>query len=127
MIVVSMKYAIFIMRAHNRGDGGIMALTALVPAGASARGLILVTLGIFGAGLFFGDGMITPAISVMSAVEGLNVATPGLAHLVVPISLAILLGLFLVQRFGTGAVGWLFGPVIMIWFLDHRHPRRRAR
>ena len=117
MIIVSIKYAIFIMRAHNRGDGGIMALTALVRRRRLAHGMILVTLGIFGAGLFFGDGMITPAISVMSAVEGLNVVSPSLSHLVVPISLAILIGLFVVQRFGTGAVGWLFGPVIMIWFL----------
>ncbi|MGH2868721.1 MAG: potassium transporter Kup [Solirubrobacteraceae bacterium] len=117
VIVVSVKYAGFIMRAHNRGDGGIMALTAIVRRRKIPRGVILVTLGIFGAGLFFGDGMITPAISVMSAVEGVKVATPGLAHLVVPISLAILAGLFLVQRFGTGAVGWLFGPVMMFWFL----------
>ena len=116
-IVVSIKYAGFIMRAHNRGDGGIMALTALVQRRKLPRAAVLVTLGIFGAGLFFGDGMITPAISVMSAVEGLNVATPSLAHLVVPISLGILLGLFAVQRFGTGAVGWLFGPIILIWFL----------
>ena len=76
-----------------------------------------MTLGIFGAGLFFGDGMITPAISVISAVEGLNVATPGLTHLVVPIALGILIALFAVQRYGTGAVGWLFGPVILVFFL----------
>ncbi|HUO72809.1 MAG TPA: potassium transporter Kup [Solirubrobacteraceae bacterium] len=117
MIVVSIKYAGFIMRAHNRGDGGIMALTALIQRKKVARAAVLVTLGIFGAGLFFGDGMITPAISVISAVEGLNVATPSLAHLVVPIALGILLALFAVQRFGTGAVGWLFGPVILVWFL----------
>ena len=117
LIIVSLKYAIFIMRAHNHGDGGIMALTALVTRKRVPRAAVLVTLGIFGAGLFLGDGMITPAISVMSAVEGLNVATPGFAHLVVPISLAILLGLFCVQRFGTGSVGWLFGPVMLIWFL----------
>jgi len=116
MIVVSIKYAGFIMRAHNRGDGGIMALTALIRRRRVGRTALLVTLGIFGAGLFFGDGMITPAISVISAVEGLNVATPSLSHLVVPISLGILLALFAVQRYGTGAVGWLFGPVIMIWF-----------
>jgi KUP system potassium uptake protein len=116
MIVVSMKYAGFIMRAHNRGDGGIMALTALIRRRKVVHGAVLVTLGIFGAGLFFGDGMITPAISVISAVEGLNVATPSLSHLVVPISLGILIGLFAVQRYGTGAVGWLFGPVILIWF-----------
>ncbi len=115
-IVVSIKYAGFIMRAHNRGDGGIMALTALIRRRRVARVALLVTLGIFGAGLFFGDGMITPAISVISAVEGLNVATPSLSHLVVPISLGILIALFVVQRYGTGAVGWLFGPVILIWF-----------
>jgi KUP system potassium uptake protein len=116
IIVVSIKYAGFIMRAHNRGDGGIMALTALIQRHKISRGVVLVTLGLVGAGLFFGDGMITPAISVTSAVEGLKVATPGLAHLVVPISLAILIGLFAVQRFGTGAVGFLFGPVILVWF-----------
>ena len=117
MIVVTIKYAGFIMRAHNRGDGGIMALTALLHRHKVAGGATLVTLGIFGAGLFFGDGMITPAISVISAVEGINVATPSLTHLVVPIALAILIALFAVQRFGTGAVGWLFGPVILLWFV----------
>ncbi len=116
MIEVSIKYAGFIMRAHNRGDGGIMALTALIQRKRIGRTFILVTLGIFGAGLFFGDGMITPAISVTSAVGGLGVVSPGLAHLVVPLSLAILVGLFAVQRFGTGAVGWLFGPVILLFF-----------
>jgi KUP system potassium uptake protein len=117
MIIVSIKYATILMRAHNRGDGGGMALTALIERRGIGRTTLLVTLGIFGAGLFFGDGMITPAISVTSAVEGLHVAAPGLSHLVVPISLGILVGLFLVQRRGTGAVGWLFGPVILIWFL----------
>lgn len=116
MIVVSTKYAGFIMRAHNRGDGGIMALTALIERRRIPRAAILVVLGIFGAGLFFGDGMITPAISVTSAVEGLNVVTPSLSNLIVPISLGILIALFILQRFGTGAVGWLFGPVILIWF-----------
>jgi KUP system potassium uptake protein len=116
MVEVSIKYAGFIMRAHNRGDGGIMALVALVTRHRVPRMAVLIILGIFGAGLFFGDGMITPAISVVSAVEGLDVATPSVSGLVVPISLVILIGLFMVQRFGTGAVGWLFGPVIMIWF-----------
>jgi len=116
-IVVSIKYAGFLMRAHNRGDGGGMALAALIERRGIGRTTLLVTLGIFGAGLFFGDGMITPAISVTSAVEGLHVAAPGLTHLVVPISLGILVGLFAVQRRGTGAVGWLFGPVILVWFL----------
>jgi len=116
MIIVSLKYAGVIMRAHNRGDGGVMALTALIQRRRVGRGVLLVVLGIFGAGLFLGDGMITPAISVTSAVEGLKVATPGLSHLIVPISLAILAGLFAIQRKGTGAVGWLFGPAILVWF-----------
>jgi KUP system potassium uptake protein len=116
MIEVSIKYAGFIMRAHNRGDGGIMALTALVQRKRIGRTALLVTLGIFGAGLFFGDGMITPAISVTSAIGGLSVVSPTLSHLIVPLSLAILIGLFAVQRFGTGAVGWLFGPVILVFF-----------
>ena len=116
MIEVSIKYAGFIMRAHNRGDGGIMALVALVTRHRVPHMAVLIVLGIFGAGLFFGDGMITPAISVVSAVEGLDVVTPSLSHLVVPIALVILVGLFMGQRFGTGAVGWLFGPVIGLWF-----------
>ena len=117
MVEVSIKYAGFIMRAHNRGDGGIMALTALIQRKRIGRTALLVTLGIFGAGLFFGDGMITPAISVTSAIGGLNVVSPSLSHLVVPLSLAILIALFAVQRFGTGAVGWLFGPVILLFFI----------
>ncbi len=115
-IVVSVKYAGFLMRAHNRGDGGGMALAALIKRRRIGRTGLLITLGIFGAGLFFGDGMITPAISVTSAVEGLKVDSPGLAHLVVPISLGILVALFAIQRRGTGAVGWLFGPLILVWF-----------
>src|SRR6201995_4457090 len=116
MIEVTLKYAGFIMRAHNRGDGGLMALTALILRKRIGRTAVLVTLGIFGAGLFFGDGMITPALSVASAVGGLNVVSPSLARLVVPLSLAILVALFAVQRFGTGRVGWLFGPVILLFF-----------
>ncbi len=96
VIEVSIKYAGFIMRAHNRGDGGIMALSALIQRRKVPRAAVLVTLGLLGAGLFFGDGMITPAISVTSAVEGLKVATPSLSHLVVPISLGILIALFAV-------------------------------
>jgi KUP system potassium uptake protein len=117
MLEVSFKYATVIMRAHNRGDGGIMALTALVQRRRPPRAGTLIVLGIFGAGLFLGDGMITPAISVTSAVGGLEVISPGFSHLVVPISLAILVGLFAVQRFGTSAVGWTFGPVIGFFFL----------
>ena len=116
-IIVSAKYATLLMRVHNRGDGGGMALAALIQRRGVGRTTLLITLGIFGAGLFFGDGMITPAISVTSAVEGLKVVSPGLAHLVVPISLAILVGLFAVQHYGAGAVGWLFGPLILIWFI----------
>jgi KUP system potassium uptake protein len=116
MIVVSIKYAGFIMRAHNRGDGGIMALAALLQRHKLATGGILVTLGIFGAGLFFGDGMITPTISVLGALQGIQVATPSLVHLVVPLSVAVLVALFVLQRFGSGTIGWLFGPVMLLWF-----------
>ncbi|MGH2915960.1 MAG: potassium transporter Kup [Solirubrobacteraceae bacterium] len=115
-IEVSIKYAGVIMRAHNRGDGGIMALTALVARHRIGRTGLLVMLGVFGAGLFFGDGMITPAISVTSAVGGLSVVSPSLSRLVVPLSLAILIALFTAQRWGTGAVGRLFGPVILTFF-----------
>jgi KUP system potassium uptake protein len=116
LIVVSIKYAGFIMRAHNHGDGGIMALTALLQRSKATRRVLLVTLGIFGASLFFGDGIITPAISVLGSIQGVQVATPALAHLVVPVSVGILIALFCLQRFGSGTIGWLFGPVILIWF-----------
>src|SRR3954465_6426920 len=117
MVVVSVKYAGFIMRAHNRGDGGIMALTALVQRNRVARRGALVSLGIFGAALFFGDGMITPAISVLGSLQGVEVAAPTLSHLVVPLSVGVLVGLFALQRFGTATIGWLFGPVIVVWFV----------
>ncbi len=116
MVIVSIKYAGFIMRAHNRGDGGIMALTALLKRNRVVHAAVFVTLGIFGAALFFGDGIITPAISVLGALQGVQVATPSLEHLIVPISVVILLGLFVLQRFGSGRIGWLFGPVILVWF-----------
>jgi KUP system potassium uptake protein len=117
VIVVSVKYAWFVMRAHNRGDGGVMALTALIQRRHLGRTALLVSLGIFGAGLFLGDGMITPAISVVSAVEGLKGVSSSLSGAVVPIALGIMVGLFGVQRFGTGGVGWMFGPVILLWFV----------
>ncbi len=117
MIIVSIKYAGFIMRAHNRGDGGIMALASLLQRHKATRVATLVTLGIFGAALFFGDGIITPAISVLGSVQGLKVIEPDLTHLVVPISVVILVGLFFIQRRGSGAIGWLFGPVILVWFV----------
>jgi KUP system potassium uptake protein len=116
MIVVSIKYAGFIMRAHNRGDGGIMALTSLLQRNRVAHVGALVTLGIFGAALFFGDGIITPAISVLGSLQGLKVAEPGLSHLVVPLSVGVLIGLFVLQRFGSATIGRLFGPVILVWF-----------
>jgi KUP system potassium uptake protein len=117
--VVSVKYVTFIMRADNQGEGGIMALIALLE-GVSLRGraakAALVALGIFGAALFYGDGMITPAISVLSAVEGIQVVSPSLDSLVIPITLTVLTVLFSIQRFGTGVVGRLFGPVMAVWF-----------
>ena len=118
-IIVSIKYVVFIMRADNEGEGGIMALIALIRnVGLERRSaqVVLVALGIFGASLFYGDGMITPAISVLSAVEGIEVVEPSLDSLVVPIALVILTVLFAAQRFGTGAVGRLFGPVMAVWF-----------
>jgi len=118
-LVVSVKYVTLVMRASNHGEGGIMALVALVRgAGARRRGaqVALVVLGIFGASLFYGDSMITPAISVLSAVEGLEVATPGLEAFVVPIALVILVVLLVVQRLGTSAVARAFGPVMAVWF-----------
>ena len=120
MIIVSLKYVTFVMRADNDGEGGIMALISLVQRirrGSRRAGAVLVALGVFGAALFYGDGMITPAISVLSAVEGLGVAAPGLESVVVPITLAILIVLFSIQRFGTGIVGRLFGPVMIVWFV----------
>lgn len=120
MIVVTVTYVLLVMRADNDGEGGIMALITLIggigtPGGRRVR-LVLAALGVFGASLFFGDSMITPAISVLSAIEGVKVASPSLAHLVLPITAAIIVCLFLLQRLGTGAVGRLFGPVMALWF-----------
>jgi len=120
MMVVTLKYVVLILRADNRGEGGIMALTALAAHafGTTARRrTMLLLLGVFGAALFYGDSVITPAISVLSAVEGMEVATPAFKTYVVPISVAVLVGLFMVQRHGTGTVGKLFGPVIAVWFI----------
>jgi KUP system potassium uptake protein len=120
MIIVTITYVTLVMRADNDGEGGIMALIALIrrralPGGARAKA-VLAALGIFGASLFFGDSMITPAISVLSAVEGVEVAAPSVASLVIPITVAIIVVLFLLQRLGTGAVGRMFGPVMSVWF-----------
>ncbi len=118
-MIVSVKYVTFIMRADNGGEGGIMALTALVEAinlKSTRTKVTLVMLGILGASLFYGDGMITPAISVLSAVEGLRVASPSLGSLVLPITVVVITLLFGIQRFGTHLVGKLFGPVMAVWF-----------
>ncbi len=119
VLVVTMKYVLVIMRADNRGEGGLLALTALVLRGTSRgskRYLWIMAAGLVGAALFYGDGVITPAISVLSAVEGLKIATPLFEPYVIPISVVLLAGLFLVQRRGTAAVGGLSGPVMLVWF-----------
>ncbi|HEY2740029.1 MAG TPA: potassium transporter Kup [Thermoanaerobaculia bacterium] len=117
VIVVTVKYHVYVLRADNNGEGGILALMALVRPVVSGRGRwILVGLGLFGAALLYGDGIITPAISVLSAVEGLEVATAVFQPYVVPITIGILIGLFLIQRRGTGGVGAVFGPVMLVWF-----------
>src|SRR5579862_7195920 len=117
-LVVTVKYVFVIMRADNRGEGGLLALTALALR-TRERGtayLWIMAAGLVGSALFYGDGVITPAISVLSAVEGLNIATPLFEPYVIPIALVLLAGLFLVQRRGTAAVGGLFGPVMLVWF-----------
>ncbi len=117
ILTVSVKYMIFILQADNRGEGGILALTALsVPARLRDRKWLLFGVGVFGAALMYGDGVITPAISVLGAVEGLKIAAPGLQPFVVPITVAVLVILFLQQRHGTGKIGAVFGPIILIWF-----------
>jgi len=120
VVVVALKYAILILRADNRGEGGIVAMLALLGARHAtprSRGALIVVVGLVGAALLYGDGAITPAISVLSAVEGLKLDAPGVAPFVVPITLAILVGLFSVQRKGTGFIGRIFGPVMLVWFL----------
>ncbi|EIL98677.1 K+ transporter [Rhodanobacter thiooxydans LCS2] len=120
IMVVSLKYVTFVMRADNKGEGGIMALMALAQrsmSGSARARWVLAGIGIFGAALFYGDGVITPAISVLGAVEGLQVAAPGLGRYVVWIALAILLGMFAVQRYGTHKVGKAFAPVMTLWFV----------
>ena len=119
-IIVTVTYVLLVMRADNDGEGGIMALIALIrrralPGGRRAK-VVLAALGIFGASLFFGDSMITPAISVLSAVEGVKVAAPSVSGIVIPITVAIIVVLFMAQRLGTGAVGRVFGPVMAVWF-----------
>ena len=119
VVVVSIKYVLFVMRADNNGEGGVLALMALSLRPFSAKSRVtgvLMMLGIFGACMFYGDAVITPAISVISAVEGLEIATPHLSHLVLPITMVILVALFWIQRHGTSLVGKLFGPIMLVWF-----------
>ncbi|MDX2089520.1 MAG: potassium transporter Kup [Kofleriaceae bacterium] len=119
-LVVCLKYVTYVLRADNKGEGGILALSALVEGTGSRtkRGLsIAILLGLFGAGLLFGDGVITPAISILGAMEGLSEHSPALTYLVVPITIAIIIALFLVQRHGTGKIGVAFGPVMLLWFI----------
>lgn len=120
MLVVAIKYAIIIMRANNKGEGGVMALTALASMATKNspnKKNLIIMMGILGATLFYGDSVITPAISVLSAVEGLQVIAPKLEHYVIPITLSVLAGLFIIQSHGTGKVGKIFAPVMVIWFL----------
>ncbi|GLZ88197.1 putative potassium transport system protein kup [Metapseudomonas resinovorans] len=117
--VVSIKYMLFVLRADNDGEGGAMALTALAQRAAKSYPRLKVTvvlLGLFGTALFYGDSMITPAISVLSAIEGLDLAFDGISHWVVPLSLIVLVGLFLIQKHGTARIGIFFGPVMVLWF-----------
>jgi KUP system potassium uptake protein len=119
-VIVSLKYVVLILRADNNGEGGLIAMLALATTAVKDRPPVrrrLLVLGLFGTAIFFGDGVITPAISVLSAVEGLDVAAPGLSHYVVPLTLVVLTVLFIVQRHGTGGIGRFFGPVTAAWFI----------
>jgi len=118
--VVTLKYVVLLMRADNRGEGGVLALMALVSGAKSIpwqRRRIYLALGIAGAALFYGDCILTPAVSVLSAIEGLKVATPAFDHYIVPITVGVIVALFLIQRFGTGGVGAFFGPITALWFI----------
>jgi KUP system potassium uptake protein len=118
-VVISVKYLAYVLRADNRGEGGVLALSALasrVTAGSPGWHRVTILVGLFGAALLYGDGMITPAISVLSAVEGLRIAAPKLSPFVVPLTVAILVGLFSIQRRGTARIGALFGPIMLVWF-----------
>ncbi|WP_439501821.1 potassium transporter Kup [Aminobacter ciceronei] len=116
-IIVTVKYVMFVLRAHNRGEGGTLSLMALARRSLPKRSGIILALGMVGASLFYGDAVITPAISVLSAVEGMNVVTPAFQPYVVPLTLVILAILFAVQRFGTGSVAIVFGPITLVWFI----------
>ena len=119
MILVTLKYVLILMRADNRGEGGIMALIALALHTVQDKphhGKWIMIVGVLGAAMFYGDGMVTPAISVLSAVEGLEVGAPALHPFVIPITIVVLFGLFFVQKSGTAVVGAFFGPVMLVWF-----------
>ena len=119
MLVATLKYVVLVLRADNRGEGGVMALLALAvstAANAPLRKKLLLALGVFGAALFYGDSILTPAISVLSAVEGLGLIAPSLTSYIMPISIAILIALFMFQKYGTEMVGKFFGPIIIVWF-----------
>ena len=132
ILIISIKYALLILRADNRGEGGIVALLALLHARNAQPGTWraqLLVVGLIGAALLYGDGAITPAISVLSAIEGLKVDAPSLAPAVVPLTVVILIGLFIMQKKGAGFIGSIFGPVMLAWFVvigAARHPRHRA-
>jgi KUP system potassium uptake protein len=117
LITISVKYCLFVMRADNHGEGGILALLSLIGGQTGRRAAVLTAMGLFGAALLYGDGVITPAISVLSALEGVNVATSALKPYVMPCAIVILLALFAVQTYGTARIGRVFGPVMIIWFL----------
>jgi KUP system potassium uptake protein len=120
MLMVSLKYVTLVLRADNEGEGGILALLSLVAANKVADGArlpILVLIGVIGAALLYGDGVITPSISVLSAIEGLKLVAPDIEHFIVAATLAILIGLFMIQRYGTGRIGKFFGPIMVVWFV----------
>jgi len=120
MVMVSLKYVVFVLRADNDGEGGILALLSLVAADQVAKGArlpVLVLLGVIGASLLYGDGVITPAISVLSAMEGLKLVAPAFEHFILPATIAVLVGLFVIQRYGTERIGKLFGPIMVVWFV----------
>ncbi|WP_413291546.1 potassium transporter Kup [Bdellovibrio sp. HCB337] len=120
MILICAKYMAVVMKADNKGEGGILALMALASSGeaksSTTRRFVIITLGLFGAALLYGDGVITPAISVLSAVEGLYLLTPAFEHYVIPLTIFILNAFFLMQKFGTGRIGVVFGPILLLWF-----------
>jgi KUP system potassium uptake protein len=117
IVTVSVKYCLFVMRADNHGEGGILALMSMTRLKWHGRGWPLIACGLFGAALLYGDGIITPAVSVMSALEGLDVATNAFKHFSMPLAAVVLVMLFAVQRFGTARVGAAFGPVMLLWFV----------